>query len=73
MSVSSVLAHGSVLQKSIFGCRGEAFAPRLIGKIKVLLRKCFTLPGFLQQVYLLLIICQTTNNQQQITNHQTNL
>jgi hypothetical protein len=40
-----------LLQKSIFSCRGEAFAPRFIGEIRVFIRKCFDLFGFMQEVY----------------------
>lgn len=40
-----------VLQKSIFNCRGEAFAFGLIGEIRVLISKCFALFGFMQEVY----------------------
>jgi hypothetical protein len=40
-----------LLQKSIFSCRGEVFAPGFIGKIRVFIRKCFALIGFMQEVY----------------------
>jgi hypothetical protein len=39
-----------LLEKSIFGCRGEAFAPGFIGDIRVFIRKCFALLGFMQEV-----------------------
>ena len=49
-----------LLQKSIFSCKGvsvavanlraSAFAPKFIGEIRVFIRKCFALFGFMQEV-----------------------